>query len=130
MSLFGGTRVIWIEPAGDEIAAGVEALLEAPAAESPVVAIAGALRKTSALLKLAEASPRARWRSRPTRPRARDAERMVIDVGRRYGLKLGAAGRRPDRRVSRQRPGDRRAGAAEARALPRRLAASAQGARP
>ena len=30
-------------------------LLSAPAAESPVIAIAGALRKTSALLKLAEA---------------------------------------------------------------------------
>ena len=24
MSLFGGTRAIWIEPAGEEIAAGVE----------------------------------------------------------------------------------------------------------
>ena len=57
MNLFGGTRVVWVEPAGDEIAAGVEALLEANAAESPVVAIAGALRKTSALLKLAEAAP-------------------------------------------------------------------------
>ena len=47
--------MIWVEPAGDEIADGVEALLEAPSVESPVVAIAGALRKTSALLKLAEA---------------------------------------------------------------------------
>ena len=28
MSLFGGVRVIWIEPAGDDIAAGLEALLE------------------------------------------------------------------------------------------------------
>ena len=36
---------------------GVEALLGAPAVESPVVAIAGALPKSSALLKLAEASP-------------------------------------------------------------------------
>jgi len=31
MNLFGGTRVVWVEPAGDEIAAGVEALLEANA---------------------------------------------------------------------------------------------------
>ena len=30
MSLFGGKRAIWVEPAGDEIADGVEALLEAP----------------------------------------------------------------------------------------------------
>ena len=59
MSLFGGKRLIWIEPAGDEISAGVEALLSGAASESPVLAIAGALRKTSTLLKLAEASPNA-----------------------------------------------------------------------
>lgn len=89
LSLFGGPRAIWIEPAGDEIAAGVEALLETSASESPVVAIAGALRKTSALLKLAEASPSAvAFAAYP--PEGADAERMVIDVGRRYGLKLGA----------------------------------------
>ena len=41
ISLFGGKRAIWIEPAGDEIADGVEALLEAPACESPVIAVAG-----------------------------------------------------------------------------------------
>ena len=41
MSLFGGKRALWIEPAGDEIAEGVEALLEAPASESSVVAVAG-----------------------------------------------------------------------------------------
>jgi len=59
ISLFGGRRAIWIEPAGDEIADGVQALLEAPASESSVIAVAGSLRKTSALLKLAEAHPSA-----------------------------------------------------------------------
>jgi DNA polymerase-3 subunit delta len=89
MSLFGGPRAIWVEPAGEDIAAGVEALLEANAAESPVVAIAGVLRKGSALLKLAEAAPEAlAFAAYP--PEGADAERMVIDVGRRYGLKLGA----------------------------------------
>jgi DNA polymerase-3 subunit delta len=89
MNLFGGTRVVWVEPAGDEIATGVEALLEANAAESPVVAIAGALRKTSALLKLAEAAPDAvAFAAYP--PEGAEAERMVIDVGRRYGLKIDA----------------------------------------
>jgi DNA polymerase-3 subunit delta len=87
MNLFGGTRVVWVEPAGDEIAAGVEALLEANAAESPVVAIAGALRKTSALLKLAEASPDA-VAFASYAPEGADAERMVADVGRRFGLKI------------------------------------------
>jgi DNA polymerase III subunit delta len=87
MSLFGGPRLIWIEPAGDEIAAGVTALLEANAAESPVVAIAGALRKSSALLKLAEGSPNA-LAFAAYAPEGVDAERMVIDLGRRSGLKI------------------------------------------
>jgi DNA polymerase-3 subunit delta len=87
MSLFGGPRAIWSEPAGDEIAAGVEALLEAPSTESPVVAIAGALRKTSTLLKLAEASPHA-LAFAAYMPEGRDSERMVIEIGRGLGLKV------------------------------------------
>lgn len=90
LALFGGKRVIWIEPAGEEVGDGVAALLEAPTPESPVVAIAGALKKSSTLLKLAEASPlAAAYASYP--PEGRDAERMVVDVGRRFGLKIGPA---------------------------------------
>jgi DNA polymerase-3 subunit delta len=89
MSLFGGKRALWIEPAGDEIAAGVEALLETGSVESPVIAIGGALRKTSALLKLAEGSGQALTYAAYI-PEGVDAERMVIDVGRRYGLKIAA----------------------------------------
>jgi len=89
MNLFGGMRVVWVEPAGDEIAPGVAALLEANAAESPVVAIAGALRKTSALLKLAEASPDAVAYASYA-PEGADAERMVAELGRRWGLKISA----------------------------------------
>jgi DNA polymerase-3 subunit delta len=88
MSLFGGPRAIWIEPAGEDIAEGVAALLEAPAPESPVVAIGGALRKTSGLLKLAEASPSA-LAFAAYAPEGADAQRMVSDIGRRYGLKVG-----------------------------------------
>jgi DNA polymerase-3 subunit delta len=87
MNLFGGTRVVWVEPAGDEIAAGVAALLEANAAESPVVAIAGTLRKTSALLKLVESSPGA-LAYVSYAPEGAEAERMVAEVGRRFGLKI------------------------------------------
>ena len=87
MSLFGGARVIWIEPAGEEIVPGVEALLEGPAPVSPVVAIAGSLRKTSALLKLAEGSKSAAAYASYA-PEGADAARMVSDVGRRYGLKI------------------------------------------
>jgi DNA polymerase-3 subunit delta len=87
MSLFGGKRLIWIEPAGEEIAEGVAALLEAKAVESPAVAIAGVLRKTSSLLKLAESSPLA-VAFASYAPEGADAERMVADVGRRLGLKI------------------------------------------
>ena len=87
ISLFGDKRLIWIEPCGDEIAGGVEALLAAEVVESAVVAIAGALRKTSALLKLAEASDRALAFAAYV-PEGAEAERMVAEVGRRFGLKI------------------------------------------
>ena len=90
MSLFGGPRAIWIEPASDDIVAGVEALLEAPSVESPAIAIAGSLRKTSSLLKLAEASPQA-VAFIAYLPEGQDANRMVIDVGRRLGLTISHA---------------------------------------
>jgi DNA polymerase-3 subunit delta len=87
MSLFGGKRAIWIEPATKDIEEGVAALLNGPAPESPVVAIAGALPKSSPLLKLAEASPLA-VAFAAYMPEGADAERMVIDLGRRFGLKV------------------------------------------
>jgi DNA polymerase-3 subunit delta len=97
MSLFGGKRLIWIEPAGDEIAPAVEALLAAGAAESPVAAIAGTLRKTSALLKVAEAAANA-VAFVSYMPEGQDAVRMVIDLARRLGLKVdsGVAARIAD----------------------------------
>lgn len=88
MSLFGGKRAVWIEPATKDIEEGITALLEGPATESPVVAIAGALPKSSALLKLAESSPRA-VAFASYAPEGQDAERMVMDLGRRYGLEVG-----------------------------------------
>ena len=87
MALFGGPRALWIEPAGDEIVPAVQALLEAPAVESPAVAIAGALRKSSALLKLTEDHPAALSHVSYI-PEGRDADRMVIDLGRREGLRI------------------------------------------
>ena len=87
ISLFGGRRAIWVEPAGDEIAEGVEALLEAPAFESPVIAIGGTLRKTSALLKLAETHPLALSHISYV-PEGRDLERLVADLGQAAGLRI------------------------------------------
>lgn len=85
ISLFGDARLIWVEPAGDEIAEGVAGLLEAAAVESPVVAIAGALRKTAALLKIAEADGAA-IAFASYAPEGREAERMVVEAGRAEGL--------------------------------------------
>lgn len=87
MALFGGKRAIWVEPAGDEIAEGVAALLEAPASESAVIALAGSLRKTSALLKLAEAHPAALAHCSYV-PEGRDMDRVVTDLARDVGLRI------------------------------------------
>ncbi len=88
MNLFGEPRAIWVQPAGEEVADAIEALLGAPAAESPVIVIAGALRKTSGLLKVAEAHRQALAHASYA-PEGADAERMVIDVGRAHGLRIG-----------------------------------------
>lgn len=85
MALFGGRRVIWIEPAGEEITDGIAALLTAPATESPVVAIVSAAARPRELIKIAETSPLA-VAFASYAPEGADAERMVIDVGRRFGL--------------------------------------------
>jgi DNA polymerase-3 subunit delta len=87
ISLFGGKRLIWIDPAGDEIADGVDALLGASASESPAVAIAGALRKTSELLKMAEAHPAALAHCSYV-PEGRDLERVVAELARDVGLRV------------------------------------------
>ena len=87
MGLFGDKRLLWIEPAGDEIAEGVAGLLGAPAVESVAIAIAGALKKSSALLKLAEGD-RAAWAHASYPPEGRDADRMVIELARAEGLRV------------------------------------------
>ena len=87
ISLFGGNRAIWVEPAGDEISEAVTALLEAVALESPVIAVAGSLRRTSSLLKLAEALPKALSHISYV-PEGRDLERIVMELGRDAGLRM------------------------------------------
>ncbi len=85
ISLFGGARYIVVEPAGDECAPAVEALLEAPTAGNPVVLVAGALKPTSKLVKLALAHPAAlAFASYP--PEGQEADRLVGDMGRALGL--------------------------------------------
>ena len=87
MALFGGARALWIEPAGEEILDGVTALLDMAASESAVIAVAGALRKTSGLLKLAEAHPAALAHISYV-PEGRDMERVIGDLAREVGLQV------------------------------------------
>lgn len=89
LSLFGERRLIWIEPAGNEIVEAVGALLASENVESPVVAIAGALTKASPLLKLAESSPKALAFTAYV-PEGEEATRVVVDLGRRVGLKISS----------------------------------------
>jgi DNA polymerase III subunit delta len=86
IDMFGGARVLWLQPAGEEICAAVDALFAAAACESPVVAIAGRLSKTSALLKLAETHPLA-LANVSYELDARDAERLASELARTMGLR-------------------------------------------
>lgn len=57
LPMFGGARLLWVEPAGEEIVPAVEALLALEHVEAPALAITnGPLKATSGLLKLAEGS--------------------------------------------------------------------------
>ena len=87
MNLFGGPRAVWIDGAGDEITGGVDALLSAPAIQSPVIVIAGLLRKSSALLKIAESHRQTlSYGSYPLE--GGNAEQMIMEVGRTQGLRI------------------------------------------
>jgi DNA polymerase-3 subunit delta len=103
ISLFGGRRWIRLDPAGDESLDAITALLEAPAAGNPVVAIAGTLRKDSKLLKLVQGS-RAALAHVSYLPEGRDADQLVVALGRELGLQL-----RPEvaRRLASATGGDR-----------------------
>ena len=89
ISLFGGARYIIVEPAGDESLAAVEALLQAPVAGNPVALIAGALKPTSKLLKLALADPKALAHASYA-PEGADADRLAADMARERGLTIRA----------------------------------------
>lgn len=87
IGLFGGKRLLWIEPAGEDILSAVEALLQAAAPESPVVAIAGDLKKSSSLRKLAESNTAALAQISYL-PEGKDIERIIDDLARSEGLSL------------------------------------------
>lgn len=87
LSLFGGKRWIRIQPAGDEIAEAVAGLLAADTAGNPVVALAGALRPTSTLVKLTTEHKLA-LASPSYVPDARDAAQIADTLAKEAGLRL------------------------------------------
>ncbi len=103
ISLFGGARYIWVEPAADDAAAAAEALVEASTAGNPVIMIGGALKPASRLLKLALAAPCAMAFASYV-PEGADADKMVLEMARDMGL-----GMRPDlaRRIASAAGGNR-----------------------
>lgn len=86
-SMFGDRRWIRVNGMGDESLPAVTALLQAEAAGNPVIAIAGALKGTSKLLKLATDSPMA-MAFASYQPDAREAEQIAAAMAREGGLRL------------------------------------------
>ena len=87
IGLFDGARALWVEPAAEDIVVATDLLLQLAAVESPTIAVAGSLRKTSALLKLVEGHALALSHvSYPLEPR--EADRLVVELGRAEGLRI------------------------------------------
>ena len=89
ISMFGDKRWIRLLQPGDEVVPAVEALLEAEHAGNPVVAIAGALKPSSKLVKLALDS-KAAMACISYVPDGRDADQLAMAIAREQGLRLPA----------------------------------------
>ncbi len=87
LSLFGEKRWIRISPASEDCLIAVDALLASETAQNPVVAIAGALRGTSALLKLALAHPAAMTHISYL-PDSNDAAKLASAFAQEAGLRI------------------------------------------
>jgi DNA polymerase-3 subunit delta len=88
-SMFGDQRWIRVSGMGDESLAALTALLEAEAAGNPVIAVAGALKPTSKLLKLA-LDHKGALAFISYQPDAREAEQIAISIARESGLRLSS----------------------------------------
>ncbi|OYX16295.1 MAG: DNA polymerase III subunit delta [Sphingomonadales bacterium 32-67-7] len=87
LSMFGDRRWIRVSGAGEESVAAIEALLSAPQAGNPVVAVAGAIKNSSKLAKLCLDHPAAlAYASYAVEDR--DAAQIVITLARERGLRL------------------------------------------
>lgn len=89
MSLFGGIRFVRVEGMGEESLEAVQALLDAPQAGNPVVAIAPTVKASGKLVKLAIAAPAALSFACYV-PEGADAERLAEQLARELGMRLAA----------------------------------------
>jgi len=85
-SMFSAKRWVRVK-AGDEAILAVDALLEGAATDTPVVLIAGDLKKSSALYKRLENDP-AVLACQNYFPDARDAGKLVVQIGQELGLRI------------------------------------------
>ncbi len=86
ISLFGGKRYIRVT-GGDDCTTAVQVLLETATTGDPVVLVAGALKPSSTLLKLALADARVLGYA-SYKPEGSTADELAITLGRSYGLRL------------------------------------------
>ncbi|MES2754686.1 MAG: DNA polymerase III subunit delta [Pseudomonadota bacterium] len=94
LSLFEGARHVLIEGMGEESVEAVTALLAAPRAGNPVVAVAPGVKTSGKLVKLALADP-AVLSFACYVPDAAEAERIADALARELGMRIaGNAGRR------------------------------------
>ena len=94
ISMFGDRTLVRVADGGEDCLDAVRALLAAGVAGNPVVVVAGVLRKGSALLALAEASPAAlALASYPAEARniAEIADAIAADAGLRLGRGVARA---------------------------------------
>ena len=86
-SMFSDRRWIRILGAGEESVPALNALLEAEAAGNPVIAIAGALKPSAKLVKLA-LDHKGAMAFISYQPDAREAEQIAVGIAREGGLRL------------------------------------------
>jgi len=86
-SMFGDKRWIRINGMGEESVPALHALLEAEAAGNPVIAVAGALKATSKLVKLA-LDHKQTLAFISYQPDARESEQIAVAIAREGGLRL------------------------------------------
>ena len=88
-SMFGDRRWVRISGMGEESVPALTALLEASVAGNPVIAVAGALKATSKLVKLA-LDHKSVLACISYQPDAREAEQIAVGIARDGGLRLSS----------------------------------------